>query len=112
MKTISYISCNKQRIELNAIVWLEGDWNYTRIYQQNQPVSLSAYTLKWYERQLADFIRVRKDAMVNPIHVHAVQRISYRPSRLQLLLSNGEFVEVTRRRQALVRKLFANVDND
>lgn len=106
MEAISYICCDKQRIDLDAIVWLEGDWNYTRIYQQNQSASLSAYTLKWYERQLRNFVRVRKDAIVNPIHVCGIQSISSRPRRLKLFLSNGEQLEVTRRRQTEVRRQF------
>ena len=90
MPSLTHLRCDKQSLALHTIIWLEGDWNYTRIYQQDQPVRLSAYTLKWYERQLADFIRVSKDAMVNPLHIQALQPISSRPRRLRLLLSNGE----------------------
>ena len=104
MEAVSYICCDKQRIELDAIVWLEGDWNYTRIYQQNQSANLSAYTLKWYERQLAGFVRIRKDAIVNPRHVCGLESISSRPRRLRIILSNGEQLEVTRRRQPQVRQ--------
>lgn len=112
MNALSFICCDKQRINLDTILWLEGDWNYTRIYQQDHPVSLSAYTLKWYERQLVDFVRVRKDAIVNPLHVCAIQRISSRPRRLKVILSNGEQVEVTRRRQAFVRKQLTAIQTD
>ena len=106
MENTQFIYCDKQRINLNSILWLEGDWNYTRIYQKNKAVSLSAYTLKRYERQLTEFIRVRKNAMVNPKHVDTIVRISGKPGRLILVLSNGEEIEVTRRRQGLVRKQF------
>lgn len=101
-----HIICDKKRIELSSILWLEGDWNYTRIYQQGESVYLSAYTLKWYERHLTEFVRVRKNAIVNPLHVRALKSISSRPRRLQLILSNGELVEVTRRRQAMTRRWF------
>ena len=104
MESFNFIYCDRQRISLNSILWLEGDWNYTRIYQQDQQVNLSSYTLKRYERQLAGFVRVRKDAIVNPIHVCTIQRISRRPCRLILVLSNGEQIEVTRRRQNFVRQ--------
>lgn len=106
MNNPNSVRCDNQDLALHTIIWLEGDWNYTRIYQQNQPARLSAYTLKWYERRLTDFIRVNKDAMVNPLHVRALQPISSRPRRLNLLLTNGEEVEVSRRRQGHVRRSF------
>ena len=108
---ITYICCDKQRIELDTIVWLEGDWNYTRIYQLDKPVSLSAYTLKRYEQQLAGFVRIRKDAMVNPLYICALLRISNRPRRLKIVLTNGEQLEVTRRRQTIVRLQLATILN-
>lgn len=111
MDIVTYICCDKQRIELDAIVWLEGDWNYTRIYQLNKPVSLSAYTLKRYERQLAGFVRIRKDAIVNPLYICAMLKISSRPRRLKIVLTNGEQLEVTRRRQAIVRIQLATILN-
>ena len=100
----NFIRCDKQHIALDIIIWLEGDWNYTRIYQQDQPVRISSRTLSWYEKQLAQFVRVRKDAMVNPAYVQTVQTISSRPRRLGITMSNGQHIEVTRRRQAFVRK--------
>lgn len=107
MKSVlNTIRCDKQAIALDAILWLEGDWNYTRIYQYNQPVRVSSRTLSWYERQLTTFVRVRKDVMVNPAHVQGIESISSRPPRLKIILSNGEQIEVTRRRQAFVRQQF------
>lgn len=103
---LNTIRCDKQAIALDTILWLEGDWNYTRIYQHNQPVRVSSRTLSWYERQLTTFVRVRKDVMVNSAHVRAIESISSRPPRLKVTLSNGEQIEVSRRRQAFVRRQF------
>nr|WP_293842597.1 LytTR family DNA-binding domain-containing protein [uncultured Arsenicibacter sp.] len=100
----SYIRFDKQAIAAQSIIWLEGDWNYTRIYQQGRPAQMSAYTLKWYQEQLTDFIRVRKDAIVNPQHIRAVLSTPSQPRRLRLLLSNGDEVEVARRRQVFVKR--------
>ena len=98
----THIVLDRQPIALDTILWLEGDWNYTRIYAIDQPVRISAYTLKWYERHLTGFLRIRKDVMVNPAHVLAVERISSRPRRMKVILINGEHIEVTRRRQAFI----------
>ena len=103
---MSHIICDKKSIALNAIVWLEGDLNYTWIYPYNQPAQLSSYNLKWYESLLTNFIRIRKDAIVNPLQVQALHSISSRPRRLKIVLSTGEQLEVSRRRQAFVRKYF------
>ncbi|OIN58084.1 LytTR family DNA-binding domain-containing protein [Arsenicibacter rosenii] len=101
---MTFIRFDKQAIAARSIIWLEGDWNYTRIYQQDKPTKMSAYTLKWYQEQLADFIRVRKDAIVNPQHIRAVLSTPSQPRRLRLLLSNGDEVEVARRRQVFVKR--------
>ena len=109
MKDQSFIYCDRQRIDLNAIIWLEGDSNYTRIYQSDRPVRLSAYTLKWYENQLTDFIRIRKGAMVNPQHIVAIQKSETKPKRIEIVLSNEARIEVARRRHTATKKRFKAV---
>lgn len=104
MKAVTHLTLNNDPIALDAIIWLEGDWNYTRIYPQGQPMRMSAYTLKWFERQLTSFLRIRKDVMVNPSYVQAVESISSRPRRMRVVLTNGAVIEVTRRRQTFVRR--------
>ena len=106
MKNTTHLTLNNAPIALDAIIWLEGDWNYTRIYPQGQPMRMSAYTLKWFEQRLAGFLRIRKDAIINPAHVSALEYISTHPRRIRVVLTNGDQIEVTRRRQAFVcRKL-------
>ena len=104
MEKDSCIRCDNQQLALHTILWLESDWNYTRIYQQDHSVRISSRTLKWYERRLMNFLRISKYAMVNPLHVRALQPSSSRPRRLNLLLTNGEELEVSRRRQMYVRQ--------
>ncbi len=104
IKTADFIRCDREFIAKSSIVWLEGDWNYTRIHRQDKAVNISAYSLKWYERQLGGFVRVSKSAMINPQHVHEVIKPSNQPGRLQLMLSNGISVDVARRRQAETKR--------
>lgn len=73
---------------------------------------ISAYTLKWYERQLTGFLRIRKDVMINPACVCAIESISNRPRRMRVVLTNGEQIEVTRRRQTLVRSQLRQTDEN
>ena len=113
MKPLSHLICDRQPIALDAIVWLEGDWNYTRIYLQDQPVRLSSYTLKWYEDKLSGFWRVRKNALVNPIHIQELNTLPattlcvHNRHGLQVVLSNGVQLEVTRRRRVFIRREWA-----
>jgi DNA-binding LytR/AlgR family response regulator len=101
---VAFIRCDGELIAREAIIWLEGDMNYTHIHQCSQPTKTSARTLKWYAGLLANFIRVRRDAMVNPAHIRAIHKADDQPGRLKLLLSNGVAVDVARRRLAGVRQ--------
>nr|WP_293841143.1 LytTR family DNA-binding domain-containing protein [uncultured Arsenicibacter sp.] len=100
----TYITCDKKRIDLPSSVLLEGDWNYTRIHQHDLSIQMSSYTLKWYEQLLTDFIRVRKNVIINPNHVVDIKKDAENTSRLQLLLSNGRIINVARRRQTITKR--------
>lgn len=103
------IRCDGKEIVLSDIIWLKGDWNYTRInYGNNRPV-LSSRTLKWYEENLTDFIRIRKDVIVNPGYVKNIEVVSAHPRKLVVILHNGCLFEVTRRRQSYVYKKFIDL---
>lgn len=104
MENINGISVNGQVINKESIVWLEGDLNYTRIHQCDQPAKLSSYTLKTYEQQLNGFIRVRKNAIVNPVYIEKMHATADRPRRLLVILTNGDQIEVARRRQPFARR--------
>ena len=102
-RSAEHIRCDRQLIASESIVWLEGDVNYTRIHLQDQPVKLSARTLKWYEDRLNGFIRIRRDAVINPALIQRIHRIPNRPDRTLIVLSNGTQLEIARRRQEEVR---------
>ncbi|OIN55490.1 LytR/AlgR family response regulator transcription factor [Arsenicibacter rosenii] len=106
MNPVYQIRCDCETIDISRIVWLEGDWNYTRIYLIDRPVRLSAYTLKKYERELSQFVRISKKAIVNPAYVRLLHSVSGRPGRTWLQLCDGKFIEVSRRRSSTVKGLF------
>lgn len=73
MKRKGFFDRPDQVLMPDTILWLEGDGNYTRIYRQQQPVSLMAYTLKRFERRFDNFVRIRRDALINPRHIQCIQ---------------------------------------
>ncbi|OIN61021.1 LytTR family DNA-binding domain-containing protein [Arsenicibacter rosenii] len=101
--TEAFIIYEKRHIYANTILWMEGDWNYTRIHTVDNTTLMSSYTLKWYQQQLPGFWRIRKDAMVNAAHVVSIKRMASDPKKLRLTLSSGVQIMVARRRQFQLR---------
>ncbi|GAB4034384.1 hypothetical protein GCM10028809_39630 [Spirosoma gilvum] len=63
----------KKVISLKTIVRLQGYGNYSWMYLANQPRPvLLAQTLKWFEEQLPDFVRVHKSELINPTFIQTV----------------------------------------
>jgi two-component system LytT family response regulator len=60
-----------QAVELEHIIRLEGDRNYTRIFFTNQKNTLSSHNLGWFEKLLEDygFFRISKSHLINLNHV-------------------------------------------
>ncbi len=102
-----FILFDKRQIFAGDIVWMEGDWNYTRIHTIHNTTLLSSYTLKCYQQQLPGFWRIRKDAMVNAAHVFSVKRVANDPKKVQVTLTNGVQIMVARRRQFQLRHHWA-----
>jgi len=93
--------------DLNDIVRIESDNNYCTIYFINKPKLVVAKTLKEFEEILlqANFFRVHQSHIVNLKHVE-----SYHTDVVdQVLLSNGDKVEVSRRRKAAFIEKFASL---
>nr|WP_293836461.1 LytTR family DNA-binding domain-containing protein [uncultured Arsenicibacter sp.] len=105
--TDEFIMFDKRQIFADAILWMEGDWNYTRIHTVDNVTLLSSYTLKCYQQQLPGFWRIRKDAMVNAAHVFSIKRVANDPKKLQVTLTNGVQIMVARRRQFQLRHHWA-----
>lgn len=79
-----------------TILWLESDGNYTRIHRQQRPPKLMAYTLKLFEERFGQFVRVRRNVLVNPEHIRAWQQLG--PVQLTLCLTDGTTVIASRRK--------------
>lgn len=76
---------------------LEGNGNYTIIYlRENVKPLMVSQTLKYFERQLPDFLRISKSSLINPIIVDRIIRVDAKT--MQLRLTNCEQVPVSRRR--------------
>jgi two-component system LytT family response regulator len=86
-----------QVVELNDLLYAESSGNYTNLHFDNKQIICSSRPLHEYEEILADanFIRVHKSYLVNLLHVKEY----FRGEGGSVLLSNGEVVEVSRRKK-------------
>ena len=82
-------------VDLDDIIRLQADRNYTRFFFQNRPEFLSAKTLKEYEELLPHdrFVRVHRGHLVNKTYISRYDREGL------LLLKDGSSVEVSRRKK-------------
>jgi two-component system, LytTR family, response regulator len=79
-------------IDINQIIMIEGQSNYSAIYFQDKCILLSK-TLKYWQDKLIDtpLIRIHKTYIINPKHINSVdtnQRVA--------TLSNGHQVRISR----------------
>ncbi|UHG94414.1 LytTR family DNA-binding domain-containing protein [Spirosoma oryzicola] len=84
-------------VQSETISHFEGFGNYSRLFflGKSAPVVVSQ-TLKLFELQLPNFLRVSKSHLVNPQHIISLDSLKGRSN--QLTLSNEVFVPVSRRR--------------
>lgn len=82
---------------IQHIVRLKGDGNYTNIYSINQvkPLLVSQ-TLKYFELQLLPFIRISKSFLINPAYIERV--IEANAKTMYLQFADGTSLPVARRR--------------
>ena len=87
-------------VELDEIIRLQAESNYTHIHLSGKKVFVSAKTLKEYDEILQGhrFLRVHKSHLVNPAHIE-----SYDKQGL-LLMSDGVQVEVARRKREFLQQ--------
>lgn len=83
-------------IDLDRIVHIEADSNYSVFYLQNNEKITVSKVLKEYEEILPEsqFVRVHKSSIVN---LHYLQEYNSR-NGLELILKNGQRIAVSRRR--------------
>ncbi len=87
-------------VQLDEIIRLQAESNYTHIFLAGNKVFVSAKTLKEYDEILQGhrFLRVHKSHMVNPAHI-----ISY-DKQGELTMSDGSKVEVARRKKEFLQQ--------
>lgn len=85
--------------DTQLIIRLEGRGNYTAVYLKGKTYPLIvSRTLKFFEDQLTDFIRINKSTLINPTYIHKVIRGDTKT--VALLLSDGVLKLTSRRRIA------------
>jgi DNA-binding LytR/AlgR family response regulator len=82
------------------IVWVQGEESYAWVHMANKQCHLITLTLKWFEDQLSEFIRVHKSALINPTHITEFDQST--SIKAQVLLSSGIKLKVSRRRIRVV----------
>jgi len=89
-----------QVIELDDILYAESSGNYTNIYFANQKMVCTSKPMHEYEVLLEDagFVRIHKSILVNLLHVKEYLR----GEGGSVILSNGNEVEVARRKKDLL----------
>lgn len=87
-----------------GIVRLTSSGNYTWVFlkHNNKPLLITK-TLKWFEQNLPDFIRVRKSELINPLYIQSKTNITNR--EVDVLMSDGHLIRISRRRIQSVGEL-------
>jgi two-component system, LytTR family, response regulator len=86
-----------QFVQVEDIIWLSSDRNYTSFYLKNKQQMVASRTLKEFENLLLPygFIRIHHSSVINPQHV-----VEYlRGEGGSVVLSDGTEVEVSKRRK-------------
>ena len=87
-------------VQLDEIIHLQAESNYTHIFLTGNKTFVSAKTLKEYDEILEGhkFLRVHKSHLVNPAHIQSYDK------RGILEMSNGTKVEVARRKKDFLQQ--------
>jgi two-component system, LytTR family, response regulator len=87
-------------VQLDEIIRLQAESNYTHIFLKGNKVFVSAKTLKEYDEILQGhkFLRVHKSHLVNPAHIESYDKQGI------LHMSDGTKVEVARRKKEFLQQ--------
>jgi two-component system LytT family response regulator len=87
-------------VQLDEIIRLQAESNYTHIFLKGNKVFVSAKTLKEYDEILQGhkFLRVHKSHLVNPVHIDSYDKQGI------LHMSDGTKVEVARRKKDFLQQ--------
>lgn len=91
-------------LPIDTIIWIQGDENYVHMHLLNGRYYTLTNTLKWYDEQLPQFVRLHKSSLVNPAYVTHLKRANSR--NVKAILSNGLSLRVSRRRIGPVIRQF------
>ncbi len=83
------------------IIRIEASSNYCKIYFNNEPPLVVAKVLHWFQDILPvdDFYRIHRTHIVNRVHIAGVHE------RSMLKLSNGDLVQISKRRKNFTGQL-------
>ena len=92
-------------VELDDIIRLQAESNYTHVYLKNNKVFVSAKTLKEYDEILEGhhFLRVHKSHLVNAAHISSYDKSG------ELILTDGARIEVSRRKKEYVQNTLKGI---
>jgi two-component system LytT family response regulator len=87
-------------VQLDEIIRLQAESNYTHIFLKGHKTFVSAKTLKEYDELLQGhhFLRVHKSHLVNPAHIDCYDKSGI------LNMSDGSKVEVARRKKEFLQQ--------
>ncbi|WP_158552604.1 LytR/AlgR family response regulator transcription factor [Spirosoma telluris] len=87
-----------KHFEPHSVLYLTGDANYSRIHLLNGKVFLSSYNLKWFAQKWPSFLRLHKQALVNPAYVHHLSVAPTLQSASYVVMQDQVQLPISRRR--------------
>jgi DNA-binding LytR/AlgR family response regulator len=96
-----------KKVFVNSIVLLKGNINYTIVHLVDGKTKVIAHSIKFFEPFLEThgFLRTHRAFLVNPEHISAYNQVEE-----VLMMSNGQKVNISRRRKNVVKNLRNIVD--
>ncbi len=93
-----------ENLRSTHIIYLKADLDYTTYHLIDGRKNVSSFTLKKYEQkqELGAFFRVSKSCLINPV---SIKNCQFQSKKASIELSNGENVQVSRRKIGLVKEL-------
>ncbi len=102
-------SLGLQIIDVNTIVRVEANSNYSKLFFTNNKTLVVAKTLQWLQCKLASiqFSRVHKTHLVNMYFITSYINTDY----AYVCLENGEKVKVSRRRKKYFLEHYSDINS-
>lgn len=84
-----------ENINIQSVLFLEADSNYTKIILEEGQHLLSSFTLGRHANYFPEFVRVSRKYMLNPYYIK-----NYMPEKRKVTAIDGRVFKVSRRRLA------------